>query len=169
MRVFITLLLLLGFQLVSAQNLRIAQSYYDNGELEKALISFEELYKKNKANSQAIIGLAKCYRQLERYQDAENLLTKSFKANNTRAEYLLESAVTNNIAKCANAIYFQFYLSPSLAQNGRVYQRMPSSSSRPICSVLKLPLTFPFLTCRCQSNHLPSLIPFSSYDVGKLQ
>lgn len=99
MRVFITLLLLLGFQLVSAQNLRIAQSYYDNGELEKALISFEELYIKNKSNAQAIIGLAKCYRQLERYQDAENLLTKSFKANNTRAEYLLESAVTNNIAK----------------------------------------------------------------------
>ena len=99
MRVFVCIILLLSSFLGTSQNLRIAQNYYENGELEKALVSFEELYKSNKANSQAIIGLAKCYRQLERYDEAVDILEKSFKINPKRAEFLLECAVTHNIAK----------------------------------------------------------------------
>lgn len=99
MRIFFTLIFLLCFRLGVSQNLQIARNYYEQGQLEKAVVSFEELYKTNKASSQVVIGLAKCYRQLERYDEAVSLLEKSFKNNKNRPEYLLELGVTHNINK----------------------------------------------------------------------
>ena len=88
MRIFFIITSLLCFLSGFSQNLQIARNYYEQGELEKALVSYESLYSKNKANSQTVIGLAKTYRQLERYNDAILLLKNSFKQNKTRLEYL---------------------------------------------------------------------------------
>ena len=99
MRIFFIITSLLCFLSGFSQNLQIARNYYEQGQLEKALASYEDLYSKNKANSQTVIGLAKTYRQLERYDNAIQLLKTSFKQNKTRLEYLLELGVTHNISK----------------------------------------------------------------------
>ena len=99
MRIFFILISFFFSAIGFSQNLQIARNYYEQGQLEKALASYEDLYSKNKANSQTVIGLAKTYRQLERYNDAILLLKNSFKQNKTRLEYLLELGVTHNISK----------------------------------------------------------------------
>lgn len=99
MRIFFIFISLFFFQLGISQNLQIANNYYEQGKLEKAVASYEELYETNKASSQIIIGLAKCYRQLERFNEAVVLLEKSYQNNKTRPEYLLELGVTHNINK----------------------------------------------------------------------
>ena len=99
MRIFFVITAFLYLQLGFSQNLQIANNYYEQGKLEKALTSYEELYKNNKASSQIIIGLAKTYRQLEYYNEAIELLEISFKDNKDRFEYLIEIGVTHNINK----------------------------------------------------------------------
>lgn len=99
MRIFFILIFLFCFKWGVSQNLQIARNYYEQGQLEKAVTSFEELYQNNKASSQIVIGLAKCYRQLERYDEAVSLLEKSYKNNKSRPEYILEVGVTHNINK----------------------------------------------------------------------
>ena len=108
MRIFFIINILFCFQVGFSQNLSVARNYYEQGKLEKALVSYQELYAKNKANSQVIIGLAKTYRQLEKYNKAVELLKTSFKNNKTRLEFLLELGVTHNINKNtekANAVF----------------------------------------------------------------
>ena len=99
MRIFFIIFALFYSILGFSQNLQIANNYYKQGELEKALVSYEELYEGNKSSSQINIGLAKTYRQLERYDDAIKLLETSYRDNDSRPEYLVEIGVTYNIQK----------------------------------------------------------------------
>lgn len=99
MRIFFIIISFFSFQLVVSQNLQIANNYFEQGKLEKAVVSYEELYETNKGSSQIIIGLAKCYRQLERFDEAITLLEDSYNSNKIRPEYLLELGVTHNINK----------------------------------------------------------------------
>ena len=94
MRLLLCLFFILAFWGVHAQSLRVAQSYYEQGQFEEAVVSYESLLKKNKANSQVVLGLAKSYRQLDRNQQAIDVLASSYAKNTSRLEYLVELAVT---------------------------------------------------------------------------
>ncbi|WP_010520678.1 tetratricopeptide repeat protein [Aquimarina agarivorans] len=99
MRIFFAFIFFFGIQLGFTQNIQIARSYYEQGKFEKALISFESIYKRNPTNSQAVVGLAKCYRQLNKSNDAVEILKKSQRDNPEQLIYLVELGVTYNLNK----------------------------------------------------------------------
>lgn len=72
MRLVVFLCFLLSFNAFSQEDLE-AKEYYKNGEFEKALLSYQKLYKKN-PNSNYFIQLIKSHQQLEHYNTVENLL-----------------------------------------------------------------------------------------------
>jgi tetratricopeptide (TPR) repeat protein len=73
------LLLLFGFTLVvSAQNEQLAQNYFDRGEFEKALISYQELLKSQLGNSNYFDKTIECYQQLSQFDKAEVALNERY-------------------------------------------------------------------------------------------
>ena len=75
-RVCLALLLLLWGIPVLGQADFLAKQYLNDGEYEKALVFFERLVKENPTRPDYVEGLLSCYQQLERYGDAEQLLTE---------------------------------------------------------------------------------------------
>lgn len=65
---------LIGF----GQNHQLAQNYFDKGEYEKALISYEELYKNQPRNTLFFTRVIECHQQLQNFEQAEKLLQKEF-------------------------------------------------------------------------------------------
>ncbi len=74
-RIFILLFFILSSQLHS-QDPRLAMQYYQDGEYEKALNLFEQLYKKNSNNDYYFKNYLNCLQSLNRYDDAESLIKK---------------------------------------------------------------------------------------------
>ncbi len=74
-RLFFLLACLLPFA-VSAQNDQLAQHYFDKGDFEKALVSYEDLLKVQPANFMFFQRLIECYQQLQQYDKAENALSE---------------------------------------------------------------------------------------------
>jgi tetratricopeptide (TPR) repeat protein len=73
------LLLLFGFTLVvAAQNEQLAQNYFDRGEFEKALISYQELLKSQTANFNYFEKTIECYQQLSQFDKAEVALNERY-------------------------------------------------------------------------------------------
>ncbi len=69
----------LFFSLVCfSQNEQLAQYYYDKGDFEKALISYEELLQDIPQNSQYFLRTIDCYQQLQRYDVAEKAIQTRF-------------------------------------------------------------------------------------------
>ncbi|WP_432672622.1 tetratricopeptide repeat protein [Flavobacterium sp. SM2513] len=68
-----TLLLLLTFS-AFAQNEQLAANYFERGDFEKALVSYEELLTKQPGNSNYFQRTVDCYQQLEQFEKAENLI-----------------------------------------------------------------------------------------------
>ena len=69
----------LFFSLVCfSQNEQLAQYYYDKGDFEKALISYEELLQDIPQNSQYFLRTIDCYQQLQRYDVAEKAIQDRF-------------------------------------------------------------------------------------------
>lgn len=69
----------LFFSLVCfSQNEQLAQYYYDKGDFEKALISYEELLQDIPQNSQYFLRTIDCYQQLQRYDVAEKAIQARF-------------------------------------------------------------------------------------------
>jgi tetratricopeptide (TPR) repeat protein len=67
--------LLFGFSLIAhAQNEQLAQNYFDRGEFEKALISYQELLKTQIGNSNYFEKTIECYQQLKQFDKAEAAL-----------------------------------------------------------------------------------------------
>lgn len=66
-----------------AQSEQVAKSYYDKGDFEKALISYERLYSKNKGNSNYFFKVIEIHQQLEQYDKAEQLLLDKIAKSNT--------------------------------------------------------------------------------------
>ncbi len=97
MRIFFVFIFFLGSQFICGQNIQIARNYYEQGKFEKALTSYEIIHKQTPSNSQAVIGLAKCYRQLNRSNDAVILLNKSHLNNPKQLIYLVELGATYNL------------------------------------------------------------------------
>lgn len=60
--------------LVSSQNEQLAQNYYDKGEFEKAVLSYEELLKSQPGNSIYFQRVTDCYQQLLQFDKAEKTI-----------------------------------------------------------------------------------------------
>jgi tetratricopeptide (TPR) repeat protein len=58
----------------SAQNEQLANNYFDRGEFEKALVSYEELLKSQVGNSNYFQRVIECYQQLQQFDKAEKAL-----------------------------------------------------------------------------------------------
>lgn len=78
----ILLLINLFFSLVVfAQNEQLAMNYFDKGEFEKAIISFEQLAKDQPGNSLYFQKLVESYQQLKQYDKAQIALETQIKKN----------------------------------------------------------------------------------------
>ena len=73
----------------SAQNEQLAQNYFDRGEFEKALVSYEELLKTSVGNSVYFQRVVECYQQLQQFDKAEKAIQArldKYKQNNLLIE-----------------------------------------------------------------------------------
>lgn len=61
---------------VSAQNDQLALDYFEKGEFEKAVTLYEEIHTKQPNNLFFFEKLLQCYRQLQQFDKAENLIEK---------------------------------------------------------------------------------------------
>lgn len=68
------LCVLFCFQLASSQNEQLAQNYYERGEFEKAVLSYEELLKNQPGNSIYFQRAVDCYQQLLQFDKAEKAI-----------------------------------------------------------------------------------------------
>lgn len=78
MKRFVFLIVLLFTLAVHAQNEQLAQNYFDRGEFEKALISYQELLKGQIGNSNYFEKVVECYQQLQQFDKAEAALNERF-------------------------------------------------------------------------------------------
>ncbi len=76
MRLLIVILSLILTSASFAQEDFNAKQYFSNGDFEKAVVFYEKLVEKNPRRTDYSVALVACYQQLERYEDAQNLLEK---------------------------------------------------------------------------------------------
>jgi tetratricopeptide (TPR) repeat protein len=74
MKKLLTVLLLFLSLWAVAQNEQLANNYFDRGEFEKALVSYEELLKGQQGNTNYFQRVVECYQQLQQYDKAEKAI-----------------------------------------------------------------------------------------------
>jgi len=74
---------------VFSQDEQIALNYFNNGEFEKALISYQKLYDANKVNTNYLLKIIEAHQQLEHLDIAEELLI-NLVDKNTNPQFLVE-------------------------------------------------------------------------------
>ena len=74
MRNFLTTCLLLLTFSVFSQNEQLAANYFERGDFEKALVSYEELLAKQPGNSVYFQRTVDCYQQLSQFEKAQTLI-----------------------------------------------------------------------------------------------
>jgi tetratricopeptide (TPR) repeat protein len=75
--------------LVHAQNEQLANNYFDRGEFEKALISYQDLLKTQMGNFNYFQRIVECYQQLQQYDKAQKVIEEQlerFKQNQVLVE-----------------------------------------------------------------------------------
>lgn len=77
LKFFLYFLVFLPF-CVLAQNDQLAQNYYEKGEFEKALISYQDLFKNQPSNNLYFQRLVESHQQLEQLDQAQTLLEERF-------------------------------------------------------------------------------------------
>lgn len=78
LKFFLYLFIILPF-CVFAQNDQLAQNYYEKGEFEKALFSYQELLKNQPTNGMYFQRVVESHQQLEQLDAAQNLIEERFK------------------------------------------------------------------------------------------
>lgn len=73
---------------VFAQNEQLAYNYFEKGEFEKALVSYQDLEKKQPNNTFFIQKIVACQQQLQKYTDAEKYLKEKLERNNQPLLYV---------------------------------------------------------------------------------
>ena len=90
-RFFFSIILVLGvYAFAKAQTEQLARNYYDQGQFEKALISYQKTLKNQPNNNEALLGLIKTYQQLEKYTEAEAFIEKEIENSRYKGLLLLE-------------------------------------------------------------------------------
>jgi len=64
--------------LVHAQNEQLANNYFDRGEFEKALISYQDLLKSQIGNFNYFQRVVECYQQLQQYDKAQKAIEEQY-------------------------------------------------------------------------------------------
>ena len=106
--VLYSFILLYSFQSFS-QNEDLAKEYFDRGEFQKALISYEKLYNEKKGNSNYFNKIVEIHQQLENYNIAEKLLVGKSKKN-SNPQYLVD-------------LGYNYYLKGFQEQANQYYER----------------------------------------------
>ena len=76
--------------LAHSQDDFLAKQYLNDGDYEKAVVFYEKLVRQNPARTDYVEELIACYQQLERYQDAENLLLKVLRNKRAYPTFYIE-------------------------------------------------------------------------------
>ena len=88
-RICLILIFLWGIPVLGQADF-LAKQYLNDGEYEKALVFFERLVKESPTRPDYLEGLLACYQQLERYQDAEQLLLDKINRRSTSPTIFIE-------------------------------------------------------------------------------
>jgi tetratricopeptide (TPR) repeat protein len=106
----ILLILILFFSLwANAQNEQLANNYFDRGDFEKALLSYENLLKNQNGNFNYFQRIIECYQQLQQYEKAQKAIEvqlDKFKQNQLLVELGYNSQLQKDQEK-ANKYYNQ--------------------------------------------------------------
>jgi len=89
MKKILCIIFLLLSILVHAQNEQLANNYFDRGEFEKALISYQDLLKTQMGNFNYFQRVVECYQQLQQYDKAQKAIEEQlerFKQNQVLVE-----------------------------------------------------------------------------------
>jgi tetratricopeptide (TPR) repeat protein len=109
MKKIIALLFLFLSLLVHSQNEQLALNYFDRGEFEKALVSYEELLKAQPNNFNYFQKAVECYQQLQQFDKAEKAIQErldKYKQGNFLVELGYNYQLQKNQEK-ANKYYDQ--------------------------------------------------------------
>lgn len=109
MKKLLLLLVLFTALGAAAQNEQLANNYFDRGEFEKALISYQELLKGNIGNFNYFQRVVECYQQLQQFDKAEKTIQEQldkFKQTSTLIELGYNYQLQKNEEK-ANKYYNQ--------------------------------------------------------------
>jgi tetratricopeptide (TPR) repeat protein len=109
MKKLLLLLVLFTALGAAAQNEQLANNYFDRGEFEKALISYQELLKGNIGNFNYFQRVVECYQQLQQFDKAEKTIQDQydkFKQTSTLIELGYNYQLQKNQEK-ANKYYNQ--------------------------------------------------------------
>ena len=93
----------------NAQNEELANNYFDRGEFEKALISYQDLLKSNIGNFNYFQRVVECYQQLQQFDNAQKAIEQQldkFKTNQLLVELGYNYQLQKNQEK-ANKYYDQ--------------------------------------------------------------
>ncbi len=83
-------MLLLVSAFAKAQSEQLARNYADQGEYQKAIISYKKALVKQRGNSVLLAGLIKSYQQLEQYNKAEEVISQNLKTTRDKGFLLVE-------------------------------------------------------------------------------
>ena len=89
MKKILSILLLFVCFLAKAQNEQLANNYFDRGEFEKAIVSYEELLKSQEGNPNYFQRVIECYQQLQQLDKSQKALEDrldKFKQSNLLVE-----------------------------------------------------------------------------------
>ncbi len=90
LRILLIITAFLCFNLSFAQDDFLAKQYFNDGDFEKATVFYEKLVSKKPGRTDYIEGLVHCYQQLEKYTEAELLLSKKLKHKNVNPIFFIE-------------------------------------------------------------------------------
>ena len=76
------------FAFAKAQSDQLARNYFDQGQYEKAVLSYRKALKKDSRNQSLLLGLVKSYQELESYDEAEAVLLEN--ENNSRSRGVVQ-------------------------------------------------------------------------------
>ncbi len=108
MRFIVLLYFLLATYCLSAQSISLANRYYNNGDFEKALYTFQSIRKHNPNYAPAILGMARSYRQLDRFEDAFGTLKQGATLLPEDINIATELGITHHLAKQPDLAQQQF-------------------------------------------------------------
>ena len=74
MKKFLSIALIFIAFVANAQNEQLANNYFDRGEFDKALISYQDLLKSQIGNFNYFQRVVECYQQLQQYDNAQKAI-----------------------------------------------------------------------------------------------
>lgn len=87
--IFLFLIFLSQFSGI-AQSEQLAKNYIDQGQYEKALTIYQKLVSKNPHRQHYVLGLVSSFQELERFEEAEKVLTKAIESTPNNSKLLVE-------------------------------------------------------------------------------